>query len=103
MARRLLGIHGLQRVIQRAVALDVICEFPCVYRLNLYFKLYLFIYFSYIVYLFTFPLRLAALKPKGFLTEGFNNEKPPLLPLGAAAAKRYIYHRYQHQSTTRAL
>ena len=31
MARRLLacGIHGLQRVSQRAVALDVICEFPC--------------------------------------------------------------------------
>ena len=49
------------------------------------------------MYLFTFPLRLAALKPEGFLTEGFSNEEPPLLPLGAAAAKRYIYHRYQHQ------
>ena len=33
MARRLLvcGIHGLQRVSQRAVALDVICEFPCLF------------------------------------------------------------------------
>ena len=61
-----------------------------VFRLNLYFKLYLFIYFSYIVYLFTFPLLLAALKLKGFLTEGFNNEELPLLPLSAAAAKRYI-------------
>ena len=32
MARRLLerGIHGLQRVSQRAVALDVNCEIPCV-------------------------------------------------------------------------
>ena len=31
MARRLLecGIHGLQRVSQRAVALDVFCEIPC--------------------------------------------------------------------------
>ena len=28
----------------------------------------------------------------GFLTEGFNNEELILLPLGAAAAKRYIYH-----------
>ena len=55
------------------------------------------------MYLFTFPLLLAALKLKGFLTGGFNNEEPPLLPLGAAAAKRYIYHRYQHQSITRAL
>ena len=48
--------------------------------------------------MFTFPLRPAALKPRGFLTEGFNNGKPPLLPLGAAAAKRgkrYIYHPWE--------
>ena len=32
---------------------------------------------------------------------GFNNEELPLLPLGAAAAKRYIYHRHQHQIITR--
>ena len=65
-----------------------------VYRLNLHFKLYLFIYFSYVAYLFAFPLRLAALKPEGFLTEGFGNGDPPLLPLGTAPAncKRYIYH-----------
>ena len=34
-------------------------------RLNHYFQLYLFIYLSCIVYLFTFPLRLAALSPSG--------------------------------------
>ena len=62
-----------------------------VFRLNLHFKLYLFIYFSCIVYFFTFPLQLAALKLKGFLTEAFNNEDLSILPLGAAAAKRYIY------------
>ena len=42
------------------------------------------------VYLFTSPLRLAAFKPKGFRTEGFNNEELPLLPPGAAQG--YIYH-----------
>ena len=49
-----------------------------VFRLNLYFELFLFIY-SYIVYLFAFPLRPAALKLKGFLTGGFTNGEPPLL------------------------
>ena len=76
------------------------------YLLNLHVKLYLCIYFSYVAYLFAFPLRLAALKLKGIrkiLTEGFNNKKPPLLPLGAAAAKRHIHHRYRHQSIARAL
>ena len=44
--------------------------------------------FSYIVYLFVyFSLWLLALSPRGFLTEGFGNGKPPLLPLGAIAAK----------------
>ena len=33
----------------------------------------------------------------------YNNGELPLLPLGAAAAKRYIYYRYQHQSITWAL
>ena len=72
-------------------------EYTGYYLYHLYFKLYLLVYFSYIAYLFTFPLRLTALKPKGFLTGGFNNEEPPLLPLGAAAAKRYIYHSHHRQ------
>ena len=37
------------------------------------------------------------------IINSYNNGELPLLPLGAAAAKRYIYHRYQHQIITRAL
>ena len=67
-----------------------------VFRPNLYFKLlvYLFIYFSYSVPLFTFPLRLEALTKRPIKNPDFNDEEPPLLSLGAATAapaKRHIY------------
>ena len=61
---------------------------------NQLIQLYLFIYFSYIVRTF----RYAALKPAVLVINRRRNGELPLLPLGAAAGKRHIQHRYQHQS-----